>query len=438
MTTSPRLKKECWGLLPKVRYQAFWFCLLCLVALRLAPLSASELPVVVDSGSGVTPNTLGLVINANDPLSREIGRYYANVHGIPEANVFEVHLPITGNVSRELFASEYEALKARVPDTVQAFALAFWRPYKVDCMSMTSAFTFGFDPRYCANGCKTTRYSSYFNSSSRHPWSDHQLRPSMAIAARSFSHAKKLIDRGKAARAEEPQNASGFVMKTSDSARSVRGVDSSAMERWRQSDALLIEQIEGNELRGVRDLMFYFTGLSKVPSIDRNFYLPGAVADHLTSFGGKLDGTGQMSAIKWLEAGATGSYGTVVEPCNFTAKFPHPEWLINNYRRGDTLVEAYWKSVAMPGQGIFIGDPLARPWGGFKVKKSGQWLMVESPSLYSGDYEILTSDSREGPYAAIGRVSLSEDDRVIQLPHSEALAFLRINRWRRRTAIETR
>lgn len=29
--------------------------------------------------------------------------------------------------------------------------------------------------------------------------------------------------------------------------------------------------------------------------------------------------------------------------------------------RGDTLLEAYWKSVAMPGQGLFIGEPLARP-----------------------------------------------------------------------------
>jgi hypothetical protein len=27
------------------------------------------------------------------------------------------------------------------------------------------------------------------------------------------------------------------------------------------------------------------------------------------------------------------------------------------------LIEAYWKSVAWPGQGIFIGEPLARPFG---------------------------------------------------------------------------
>jgi hypothetical protein len=51
----------------------------------------------------------------------------------------------------------------------------------------------------------------------------------------------------------------------------------------------------------------------------------------------------------------------VVEPCNLPQKFPHPAIAIGHYLRGDTLIEAYWKSVAMPGQGIFIGEPLAAP-----------------------------------------------------------------------------
>jgi hypothetical protein len=25
------------------------------------------------------------------------------------------------------------------------------------------------------------------------------------------------------------------------------------------------------------------------------------------------------------------------------------------------VLEAYWKSVAMPGQGVFVGEPLAAP-----------------------------------------------------------------------------
>jgi uncharacterized protein (TIGR03790 family) len=74
-----------------------------------------------------------------------------------------------------------------------------------------------------------------------------------------------------------------------------------------------------------------------------------------------LTDSSQMSALKWLEAGATGSYGTVVEPCNFPQKFSDPAILIGRYVNGDTLIEAYWKSVAWPGQGVFIGEPLAIP-----------------------------------------------------------------------------
>jgi uncharacterized protein (TIGR03790 family) len=108
--------------------------------------------------------------------------------------------------------------------------------------------------------------------------------------------------------------------------------------------------------------MFYFTGAQRVPDIATDTYLPGAVADHLTSFGGILTGSSQMSSLEWLKAGATGSYGTVVEPCAITAKFPNPGLMMKHYLDGETLIESYWKSVAMPGQGIFIGEPLATPY----------------------------------------------------------------------------
>jgi hypothetical protein len=36
---------------------------------------------------------------------------------------------------------------------------------------------------------------------------------------------------------------------------------------------------------------------------------------------------------------------------------------MGHYLAGDTLIEAYWKSVAMPAQGLFIGEPLAAPFG---------------------------------------------------------------------------
>jgi uncharacterized protein (TIGR03790 family) len=69
-----------------------------------------------------------------------------------------------------------------------------------------------------------------------------------------------------------------------------------------------------------------------------------------------------MSAIAWLEQGATASYGSISEPCNHVEKFPNISVLMSRYLRGETIMEAYWKSVAMPGQGLFVGEPLARPY----------------------------------------------------------------------------
>jgi uncharacterized protein (TIGR03790 family) len=128
-----------------------------------------------------------------------------------------------------------------------------------------------------------------------------------------------------------------------------------------QSDRFGFELIRRNTLQFRDDVMFYFTGLARVEGIDTNTFLPGAIADHLTSAGGKLTGSRQMSSLRWLEAGATGSYGSVTEPCAFVQKFPRPNIVIDRYLNGETLIEAYWKSVEWPGQGLFIGEPLAAP-----------------------------------------------------------------------------
>ena len=75
---------------------------------------------------------------------------------------------------------------------------------------------------------------------------------------------------------------------------------------------------------------------------------------------------GQTTVLDWVDGGASGtgataSYGTVREPCAFTEKFPSPRALIQHYLNGDTAIEAYWKSVIMPDEGVFVGEPLAAP-----------------------------------------------------------------------------
>ena len=130
---------------------------------------------------------------------------------------------------------------------------------------------------------------------------------------------------------------------------------------------------------------FYLTGLADVPQIATNTYLPGAIADHLTSYGGYIpQNGGQMSIVRWLEAGATASYGTAFEPCNYTNKFPNALTLLPHYFRGETVIEAYWKSVEWPGEGVFVGEPLARPWGDAIITWEPPTLTIETYQLVPG------------------------------------------------------
>ena len=303
---------------------------------------------------------VAVVINDNDPLSVKIGRYYAQARGISPFNIARIRLPHTRPVlSSGDFKQLSKKIYAQIPADTQAIVLTWRSPYRVDCMSITSAFTFGFARRYCATGCRPTAPNPYFDSTSDSAFKKFRMRLSMSIAAETFDQAKALIDRGVSADFSQPQG-SAYLVITGDKARDTRARRfESTLETFGYRLPSYIVNAAG--IRNKDNVLFYFTGSKQVPYLDTLSFLPGAIADHLTSHGGRLNGSGQMNAIEWLKAGATGSYGTVVEPCNFPQKFPDPQVLLRHYLAGDTLLEAYWKSVVWPGQGIFIGEPLSAP-----------------------------------------------------------------------------
>ncbi|MGI9335821.1 MAG: TIGR03790 family protein [Gammaproteobacteria bacterium] len=306
------------------------------------------------------PQDVALVINEADPHSISTGELYAAARAIPEDAVIRVRFePVKGRITPKTFARIKAEVDRKTPRRIQAYALAWTRPWRVGCMSVTSAFALGFDKRYCARGCKATAPNPYFNTLSDKPFRDFGVRPSILIAGRTQDDVRGLIERGVAADRTRPR-ASAYLMSTSDAARNTRAAE---YESYRNqfTGHLDVKVVEADKLEDRTDVLFYFTGLVRVEAIESNRFVPGAIADHLTSSGGRLVGAQQMSALAWLEAGATGSYGSVVEPCSFPQKFPHPAVVMAHYLNGDTLIEAYWKSVAWPGQGLFIGEPLAAP-----------------------------------------------------------------------------
>lgn len=389
-------------------------------------------PVLVDLDPVINARSLGVIINTRDPLSVKIGEYYQQQHQIPKENVIRIAFePGQSVMKKEAFYPLYAQLKAKTPSQVQAYALTWMKPYRVDCQSITSAFAVGFDPAYCATGCKVTRISKYFASYSHKPWDKYAMRPSMLVAARDFHAAKALIDRGVASKGLWPRKAKGYLLKTSDRNRSVRSISDQKLEKINRVPGLSVEVAHQNTLKYGRNVMFYFTGLTHVGDIETNDFLPGAMADHLTSAGGVLDGTGQMSALRWLEGGATGSYGAVVEPCNFTTKFPDPTLAILQYTSGEPLIESYWKSVAMPGQGVFIGDPLASPWGGSKITREGEQVTIRSFELRPGRYQVSAAPSPSGPYKKVAVLRLEgEGVHQISFNDPESRPFYALKRVR--------
>ena len=355
-------------------------------------------------------SAVAVVINENDPASVEIGAYYQTRRRIPPENVIRVRFPANvPALERAVFETVYRDVRRATPAAVQAYALAWTRPYRVGCMGITSAFALGpGDESACAARCNPTPPSPYFDSPSSRPWSDHQIRPAMLLAGAGVAAVRALIDRGIAADFTYP-GGTAYLAQTSDATRNVRAAGfAKAAEILGRT--FRVQQVDG-ELRQRDDVMAYFTGLAHVGGLDTLRFLPGAVADHLTSFGGRLTDSDQMSALQWLEAGATGSYGTVVEPCNFPQKFPHPGILMLHYLNGDTLIEAYWKSVAWPAEGIFIGEPLARPFGA-RVRMGGASWVLEAYSALPGKRYAL--HPKEGGEEQV--ITLKPGRNLIALP----------------------
>lgn len=336
-----------------------------LVAPPSAPAAAALTPVAVAAppspGAHLTATQLAIVINTADPLSVQIGTYYARKRHIPAANIVRVRFdPHRDDLPPPEFTPLRQSVERQVKPQIQAYALTWARPYRVGCMSITSAFAFGFDPKYCASGCTRTQQNPYFNSAVTQPQAQLGFRLAMSIAALDFDHARALIDRGVSSDGTRPAG-TAYLVAGNDRDRNTRAVEYPEAAK-ETGDLIKVAIVHGASPEHRPDVMFYFVGALAVSGLDTNRFLPGAVADHLTSYGGMLTDSPQMSSLRWLEAGATGTFGTVVEPCAFPGKFPNVTVLMSYYLAGETLIEAYWKSVQMPGQGLFVGEPLAAPY----------------------------------------------------------------------------
>jgi len=334
-------------------------------------------------GGHLGPSDVGVVVNQDDPYSVAVGDYYVQRRGILPANVLKVSIPFKPELTPEEFATLSGQIETFFGGRVQALALVWQQPFAVavagdvlngvhfNCNnSITAAVTLGYstDISCLAAGKYPSRdlTTPYYLSASSRPYQDFKMRLSMLLAANNVDEAKALIERGiqadKSLGRATSVRAMAHFLDTSDQARGLRryyfppqGTDESANFKTvvDKADSLVYES----------RVLVYMAGTFRVENLGTVSFLPGALADHLTSYGGILYNTpdSQMNALSWIGAGATASYGSTSEPYAYLEKFPDPRALLPVYAQGATAIEAYWKSVAWPQQGLFVGEPLAAP-----------------------------------------------------------------------------
>jgi uncharacterized protein (TIGR03790 family) len=380
--------------------------------------------------SSIQRSEVAVLVNDNDPQSVEVANYYQQVRKIPSRNMIhlnfdqdKIHPGLPSN--NGIDPAEFAALKAQVDAAagpeIQAFVVSWSKPFRIARFnyystnySITSAFTFGIDAAYLtSDNCAATPVNRYYGSASTAPYTDFGIRPTMLLAGVSTASVKATIDKGLRADRNLP-GGSGWFVRTADSLRSAPRLQDfqATVQNWNRPEILTMTYFDystnggRSEIKNAANILFYETGLANVSGLNTNTYVPGALADHLTSNGGDLFGTDQMSALRWLEAGVTASYGTVTEPCAFADKFPAASVLVKSYFRGNTALEAYTKSVRQPSQGVFVGDPLARPFGTRATLVNGV-LNIKTSSLEPGiNYDLYSAPSASGPFSKIATVAV--------------------------------
>jgi uncharacterized protein (TIGR03790 family) len=376
--------------------------------------------------AGGGPQDVVVVINENSLNSQMVGRYYAKARGIQASHLCYVNSPTNPSISQAAFENrirqpvlqhiEEQGLSGRIRFIV--FSADF--PYKIrlfpndDAYSLTAAMYYGCKS-YSTGSCNVdpVASNSYFGSESAFSG---QLNNhtngfiSSLIEGWTTSQITNLINRSVRADYSNPTGTFYFV-ETSDALRSARRVlYKEAIFLSRFAAPQVGEQIYiGNTLAGRTQVVGISMGCVMAYCFTNNTYVNGALGDHLTSFGGdyhNMYDLQQARVLDWMGAGCVASYGTVIEPCARTEKFPDPRisfW----YQEGFTAGESYWMSVSHPYQGLFTGDPLCQP---FAKPATIRVEGIESNSVVSGIVSI-SANVEAFPGRRIGQVDLFVDDR---------------------------
>lgn len=350
--------------------------------------------------SGGDPQNVLLIVDPTNAESMYVANYYKQARGIPESNVVYMR-PGAGSYQQFVDLNKPSVLGTltnhRLLDTVGYLVITPGAPFLVPAsgyvsdgcspvnrFSISGAYTLIWvSDEILAQNLSSTWGNRFFGSSDDARAFDPALTylggvPDSSANARKYfigamlgysgqrgntvAETLAMIDRSVAADGTRPAG-SFYFCRTGDQARSgprhntFPAVINAILARGGQA-----EQINDILPYGRHDCLGIMTGWADpgVEGADVTIR-PGAIADHLTSWAATFDIGDQMKVSSWIRKGASGSWGTVEEPCNYAGKFPHARthlW----YFQGLSLGETLFRSVSFaPFQGLLYGDPLTRP-----------------------------------------------------------------------------
>jgi len=351
-------------------------------------------------GSGL--NTV-VVVNQTSSNSCELGNYYCQQRQVPPQNVLSINWSggntlwtsndfQTNLVVPLLNMLATQQLTNQIDYVVLSMDIPFQTSLGSTLNSTTAALFYG--PRL-GNG------SDPFGITNSYAASEAVFRRAPPVGAPGYSflatmitgdsltQAEQLVDHGVASDGTFPQQPV-VLAKSSDPYRNIRyAYFDNAIFNVNILGVSSILRTNSDLVTWPNGCLGYQTGLAQF-SVPQGMFVPGAVADSLTSYGGIIFGSNsQTNLLAFINGRATGSYGTVAEPANDTQKFPNPQ--VYFYQaRGFSLAESYYQSVNVPYLGLMVAEPLAAP---FAQPVYGRWGTNLPNAVLSGTTNLYVNFS---------------------------------------------
>lgn len=351
--------------------------------------------------AAITPDRVLVLANTRSQTSREMASFYLRVRHIPGGNLCLLPLPVKEEITRPVYLKKIERplakflIKHHLEDQILAIVIMPGIPHKIsgrvardgDAASVDSELTLLYrkmiyGPYRLAGWIRNPFFATPEEITFEHDRFDIYLVT--RIAAYTPKEAKDLIKRALLAEKTKPPYA--IVLDAKDGP--IRPGDNwiyAAYLRLKDRPGLcLITSFDPAFITSGERVIGYCSWGSNDPNYppDRRLYfrfLPGAIGVTYVSTSARtfkepplgwevgpwkehwrfFAGSPQSLIADLIRLGITGISGNVYEP--YLGASARPYILFPAYLQGDTLAEAYYRSLAfLSWQTVVIGDPLTR------------------------------------------------------------------------------